>query len=284
MLWYDIVEITKYIAKLNTCYVVIVMWIYLLIFISLILLLLIYNFGKVKVIRVFGCELLGILLCILALTLLIGEILVPMPQYYIKHQGYMSMDTSDRNKFSLNKILEKEALKSGIQFDPGSFRILDSHGMHFNHLFLCSYQVDGKEEVRVVQFEKNIFGNMRPKCPFNEAYIIPRDGNNDTFYRVYVRDGIFGGYLVTAGFASEDTVLENYQLNNFRMEKIHPSPNYFMWVELVSEPWKFELIKVILLAIFIFISGKIVNQNREPIKFYSKWRIGDKIFQCIKED
>ena len=261
------------------------MWIYLLILLSMVLLPMIYKFREIKVIRVFGCELYTILTFALVFTLIIGEIILPMPQYYIKHRGYMSTDTSDRNKFSLNKILEEEALKSGIEFDTGSFKIIDSHGMHFNHLFLCSYQRKGKEEVRVFRCEKNIFGNMKPKYPFNEAYIIPRDGNDDTFYRAYVRDGIFGGYLVTAGFSSENTVLENYQLNNFRMEKIHPSPNYFMWVELVQEPWKFELIKVISLAIFIFISGKIVNRNNaEPIKFYSKWRIGDKIFQCIKED
>lgn len=259
-------------------------WIYLLILLSIILLPIIYKLKEIKVIRVLGCELFTILLFALVFTLIIGEVILPMPQYYIKHQGYMSTDDSDKSKFSLNKILEEEALKSGIEFDAGSFKIIDSHGMHFNHLFLCSYEKDGKQEVRVFHLRKSIFGNMRPKYPFNETYIIPKDSDDDAFYRTYVEDGIFGGYLVTAGFASENTVLENYQLNNFRMEKIHPSTNYFMWVELVREPWRSELIKIMLLTTFILASGKIVNRNPEPIKFYSKWRMGDKIFQCIKED
>jgi len=31
---------------------------------------------------------------------------------------------------TLNEILEKEVLKSGIEFNEGSFKILDSHDMH----------------------------------------------------------------------------------------------------------------------------------------------------------
>lgn len=112
-------------------------WIYLLILLSIILLPIIYKFKEIKVIRAFGCELFTILLCALVFTLIIGEVILPMPQYYIKHQGYMSTDDSHKRKFSLNKILEEEALKSGIEFDAGSFKIIDSQGMHFNHLFLC---------------------------------------------------------------------------------------------------------------------------------------------------
>lgn len=43
---------------------------------------------------------------------------------------------------------------------------------------------------------------MRPNYPFNGTYIISKDSDDDAIYRAYVEDGVFGGYLVTAGFAS----------------------------------------------------------------------------------
>lgn len=231
------------------------------------------------VIRVFGCELFRLLIIVIFLSMMIFAIILPMPQYYIKHQDYMgAYDYEPGSRPSLNRILEEEAQKSGIRYDKGSFEILDSHGMSFNHLFLCSYRINGTQEVRIFHFEKNIFGNMKPKYPLSQSYIIPKSADEDDFYRAYVEDGIFGGYLLTAGYASETTVLKNYKLNHFRVDQVHPS-NYFMWIELVHEPWKTELVKFILTFLFILVLGTFLNRYRKPVKFYSGWRKGDKIFQ-----
>ena len=73
---------------------------------------------------------------------------------------------------SVNEVLEEETFKAEIRFDKGSFKVIESCGMHFNHLFLCSYEIDGKEEVRFYHFEKNIFGNMKLKYPSSEADLI----------------------------------------------------------------------------------------------------------------
>ena len=256
------------------------LWIY-------ILYLLFLAFYMVKILglrtmRVFGIELFGFLLIVLILTLITIEIVLVMPQYYIKHQAF-SDNFEPRSKFSLNRILEHEVKKAGIDFDDGSFEILDSHGMSFNHLFLCSYRINGKEEVRILPFEKNIFGDMKPKYPLSETYnMIPQSNNRDDYYYDYVEDGILGGYLVTAGYASENTVVENYQLNHFYIDQIHPS-NYFLWVELVKEPWKSELAKFALILLGGYLVSYLNSKNRVPIKFYSRWRKGDKIFQVVKD-
>lgn len=236
---------------------------------------------KIIFIRVFGFELSTVLIYIFILIYLIGEFILPMPQYYIKHQDNKEIVRDLR--FSLNKILEEEVLKSEINFDAGSFKIINSQGMNFNHLFLCSYQINGKEEVRVFIFEKNILGNMKPKYPFGGTNIISKDNDDNDFYKTYVNDGILGEYMIIAGFASEEMVLEDYRLNNFIIEEVHPF-NYFMWVELVSEPWKLQFVWLIKVVISGFILGKICNKNLKPIKFYYKWKKGDAIFKCIKEE
>jgi len=241
-----------------------------------------YTLNKEHV-RVFGCSLLHILLCLLVLALLLGQIILPMPSYYIKHQDNTRTDASSMNaKFSLNKILEEEAEKSGIEFDKGSFKVIDSYDMNFNKLFLYSYQIEGKEQARIFQFEKNIFGNMRPKYSFKDAYITPEDGKNDSPYHVFVKDGIFGEYIIIAGYATEMTALENYELSDFIVDALHPS-NYFMVVELIRQPWKSQLVEIILLTILGSIIGMFRKKARRPIKFYCKWQKGDKIIQYIKE-
>lgn len=252
--------------------------IYLIILLFILVLSIIYKINDIKSIKIFGFELSFILLSTLLLTFLLGEFILPIPQYYIKHQPSDTSMTKEEN--SLNNILEEEALKSGIDFDSGSFEINDSYGTHFNHLFLCSYEINGLEEVRLFHFEKNIFGNMKPKHSLNDAFIITKEDND--FYQTYMEDSILGGYLVTAGFASESTILKNYQLNQFRMGQLHPT-SYFLWVELVREPWKSELVKFMLLFLLLL----FINRNRDyrkPIKFYCKWRKGDRIFQCIRKD
>lgn len=232
-----------------------------------------------RTIRIFGLELFRFLLIVFLLTLITAEIILPIPQYYIKHQAF-SDNFEPSSKFSLNRILEHEVKDAYIQHDEGSFKILDSHGMSFNHLFLCSYRTGGKEKVRIFHFEKNIFGDMKPKYPLSESYVIPESDNRDGYYNDYVEDGILGGYLVTAGYAAQNTVVENYQLNHFRMDQIHPS-NYFLWVELVKEPWKSGLTRFAMMLFAVFLVSYLNYKNRVPAKFYCRWRKGDKIFQTI---
>lgn len=257
-------------------------WIYIAILLLILVLLIIYKLKDIKIIRIFGFELIGLLFLMLFLIVIVGEIFLPMPQYYIKHgRNKVIEDLGTVEKITLNEILKEEILKSGIEFDDKSLKILDSHGMHFNHLFLCSYKIDGEEEVRIFHFKKNIFGNMKPKYPLNQAYIISKENNGDDFYHSYVKDGIFAGYLVTAGFESSSLKLINYKLNEYVMEKIEPN-GYFMWIEMVKEPWKSILVKLILYAALIFIVNGFQNEKREPVRFYSRWRRGDRIFYCIK--
>lgn len=223
------------------------------------------------VIRVFGFEVIGLLVYLLVLIFIIGEFIIPMPQYYIKHR--------EAKEVTLNEIIEKEVLNSGIKFDDRSFKILDSHGMHFNHLFLCSYEIDGIEEVRFLHFEKNIFGNMKPKYPLNGDNKIPAKSSRDDFYHAYVKDGIFAGYLVVAGFDAPSSELI-FGLSKYRIEAIHQK-GYFMWVEMAKEPWKSELIKFFLYGALVYIISRWQNDKIQPIKFYIKWKKGDKIIKCI---
>lgn len=230
-----------------------------------------FKVKDIKVVRIFGFELISLLFCLLAALFIIGEVLLPAPQYYIKH--------GISNELTLNKILEQETIKSGIKFDGGSFRILDSHGMHFNHLFLCSYEIDGIEEVRIFHFEKNIFGNMKPKYPLNGNNVIMKSNNWDDFYCSNVKDGIFADYALTAGFGTPKSE-SIYRINKYTMDGIQPS-GYFMWIEMTRETWKFELMKIGLYAGVVYIMSKFQTEKREPIKFYRKWEKGDKIIEVI---
>lgn len=258
-------------------------YVYITMILLMVAVVIIYKALKIKVIRVFGFELICILIVIFFVTLIMGEIVLPMPQYYIKHNSN-AYSYGDNGKYSLNRILEEETLKSGIKFDQGSFKIIDSHGMNFVHLFLCSYQSNGKEVVRIFEFEKNIFGNMKPKYPLSKSYnIISKSANSDDYYQDYVRDGLFGGYLLTAGYAPGNTEAESYGLHTFTIDIHHPS-NYFLWMELVDQPWKTFLAKFATISILSSIYYNRYKQKREPVKFYSRWRAGDKIVQCFWEE
>ncbi|NMB06956.1 MAG: hypothetical protein GX981_01045 [Tissierellia bacterium] len=212
----------------------------------------------------------------LVLIFIIGEVFLPMPQYYIKHGAKVTNELGIKNELTLNEILEQETLNAGIEFDDGSFKILDSHGMHFNHLFLCSYEINQKEEVRIFHLEKNIFGNMKPKYPFNGNNIISDKNIGGNFYNSYVKDGIFADYGVIAGFADSSSGISHI-LNKYIIDQIHPI-GYFMWVEMMREPWKEAIvIWVLYLGLFLIIF-KFRNKKEEPLKFYSKWEKGDKVF------
>lgn len=174
-------------------------YIYIASLFTIVLLKILCNIKGIKVVRVFGFELFVSLLMSLCLLVIIMQFILPIPQYYIKQQGKI-----DRNayiaEYSLNKILEDEAHKAGIQLDKGTFKIIESYGLNFNHLFLCTYQVNGEEEARLFHFEKNIFGNMKPKYTLSESTnLIKKSKDNNDYYSDYFEDGIFGGYLLTAG-------------------------------------------------------------------------------------
>ncbi|HBN83782.1 MAG TPA: hypothetical protein DDZ89_08045 [Clostridiales bacterium] len=56
-----------------------------------------------------------------------------------------------------------------------------------------------------------------------------------------------------------------------------------MWVDIARQPWKMDF-EFVLYAGINYIILKSLNKDREPLKFYSKWERGDKIFICIKND
>lgn len=122
---------------------------------------------------------------------------------------------------------------------------------------------------------------MKPKYSLNKINIITGRTNQDNYYHSYVEDGIFGGYLVTVGLGDDSSESINFRLNKYRISKI-PQEGYFMWVEMTREPWKSDLVKFVLYAGTIFVVSRFQSKKREPLKFYSKWKKGDKIFICIK--
>lgn len=251
-----------------------IIWIYEIILLLVFFVGIFYMVRDIKVIRVFGLELMSLMLCSLFVIMIIGEVFLPIPQYYIKHDG--------NREVNLNEVLIEETLRAGIEFTEGSFKILDSYGMHFNHLFLCSYVIDGKEEVRFIHLEKDIFGNMKPKYPLEEEFsIITGRDNRDAYYGSYVSDGIFAGYLVTVGYGDDSSNPINFELNQYTISK-NPQKNYFMWVDMAREPWKLDLVKFGLYFGFIFIVSRFRNKKKEPVKIYSKWRKGEDIIICIK--
>lgn len=254
-------------------------WIY--IFIPL-LILIFHVFCKVKdikSIRVFGLELRILLFFLLVLLLIIGEVFLPMPQYYIKHKLSRNLNGINRG-LTLNEIVEVEVLNSGIEFDDDSFRVLDSYGMHFNHLFLVSYEIDEKEEVRLLHFEKNIFGNMKPKYALDDGNnIISEKDNGDDSYNTYFEDGIFAGYLVAAGFGNDQSQEITIRLDKYRIARTPPK-GYFMWIDMVKEPWKSLLVKILIYTTITFTVSRFQNNKIEPIKFYNQWEKGDDVFKC----
>lgn len=246
----------------------------MLIFLLVFLVGIFYWVKDIKVIRVFGIELMSLMLWSLFVIMIIGEVFLPIPQYYIKHDG--------NREINLNEVLMEETLRAGIEFTEGSFKILDSYGMHFNHLFLCSYEIDGKEEVRFIHLEKNIFGNMKPKYALKGKFnVITGRDNRDAYYGSYVSDGIFAEYLVTVGYGDDSSNPINFELDNYTISK-NPQKSYFMWVDMAGEPWKLYLVRFGLSMGFIFIVERFKNKKKEPIKIYSKWRKGEDIIICIK--
>lgn len=251
-----------------------IIWIYALILLLVLFIGIFYKVRDIKVIRVFGLELMSLMLCSLFVIMIIGEIFLPIPQYYIKHDG--------NKEINLNEVLMEETISAGIEFTEGTFKILDSYAMHFNHLFLCSYEIDGKEEVRFYHLEKNIFGNMKPKYPLGKGFsIITGRDNRDAYYGSYVSDGIFAEYLVTVGYGDNSSNPINFKLNKYTISK-NPQKSYFMWVDMAREPWKSDLVKFGLNIGLIFIVSGFLNKNKEPVKIYSKWRKGENIIICIK--
>ena len=246
--------------------------IYTSILLLIIVLGILHRVKDIKVIRVCGLEIIRLLLLSLVVLVIIGEAILPMPEYYIKRKG---------KELNLNEVLEEETLKAEIRFDKGSFKVIESYGMHFNHLFLCSYEIDGKEEVRFYHFEKNIFGNMKLKNPLSEANLITAKSNRVDYYNSYVADGIFAGYLVTVGLGNESSEPINYVLNKYGIAET-PQEGYFMWVDMASQPWKPDWVKLVLYAGINYILLKYLKKEKEPLKFYSKWEKGDKIFICTK--
>lgn len=244
-------------------------WIYIAVLLLIVVLGILYRVKDLKVIRVFGFEIIRFLLCFLIVLVIIGEIILPMPDYYIKGK-----------EINLNKVLEEETLRAGVQFDDGSFIVLESHGMHFNHLFLSSYEIAGEEEVRFYHYEKNLFGNMKLKYPLSEINLITDNSNQDDYYSAYVGDGIFRGYLVTVGLGEESSEPRNYGLGKYRITKT-PQEGYFMWVEMTREPWKIDIGEFTLFGLAILISAAL-GKKREPVKFHEKWRKRDKIFTYEK--
>lgn len=249
-------------------------WIYISVLLLILILEVFYIVKKIKVIRVFGFELLSLLFGSLLVILIIGEIIIPIPKYYIKPGEY--------KETSLNEVLKEETLRAGIEFTDGSFKILDSYGMHFNHLFLCSYEIDGKEEIRFIQLEKNIFGNMKLKYPLEEKFnIITGRNSQDNYYGSVVSDGIFAEYLVTVGYGDDSAGPINFKVNNYTISK-NPQKDYFLWVEMSREPWKSALVRLALYTGIILIVARFKNNKKEPIKLYSKWIKGDNIITCTK--
>ena len=244
-------------------------WIYTAVLLLIVVFGILYRIKDIKVIRVFGFEIMSFLLCFLVVLVIIGEIILPIPDYYVKGK-----------EINLNEVLEEETLRAGIQFDDGSFKVLESHGMHFNHLFLCSYEIDGEEEVRFYHFEKNLFGNMKLKYPLSENNLITDNSNWDDYYNAYVGDGIFTGYLVTVGLGDESSEPGNYGLGKYRITKT-PQEGYFMWVEMTKEPWKIDIVEFFLLGVAILIAA-MFGKKREPVKFYENWRKRDRIFTYEK--
>ena len=250
-------------------------WIWVCLALAAILLLTIPFVKKyrIRTVRLLGCSILGLWFCAFALTILLGEFILPAPQYYINSRD-------SRYGGNLNEILEREARNSGIAYEEGSFRILESGSMHLNHLFLCSYRVAGRDELRIFRFEKNIFGNMKPAESFAET--IPQNGNPDHFYRDIVEDGFFGTYLVTAGYAPEGTVWNGSVVNGFRIDAIHLQ-GYFLVVELANEKWKLDVLQFAILFLIALIP-RIFNKKYEPEKFYTGWKKGEKLLQIQYED
>ena len=225
---------------------------------------------RIRSIRLLGCDVTGLWLCLFFLAVLLVEFILPAPQYYINARD-------PRYGSNLNKILEQEALNAGIDYEEGSFRILESRSLHLQHLFLCSYRVDGSDEARIFHLEKNIFGNMKPAEPFLNAQPIPQDGDPEHFYRSFVNDGFFGTYLVTAGYAPADTVWDGRVVNGFYIEAIHLQ-GHFLIVELIEESWKKSAVRLLLYFLILLI-GRIFHKKYKAEKFYTGWKKGDKLFQ-----
>ena len=88
-------------------------WIYTAVILLIIVLGILYRVKDIKVIRVFGFEIIRFLLCFLIVLVIVGEIILPIPDYYVKGK-----------EINLNEILEEETFRAGIQFDEGTFKVL----------------------------------------------------------------------------------------------------------------------------------------------------------------
>lgn len=248
-------------------------WVYLALVAVLLLTGAFLMYYRIRTIRLLGCSVIGLWVCVFFLAVLLAEFILPAPQYYINARDA-------RYGGSLNEILEREVRNSGITYEEGSFRILESDSMHLNHLFLCSYRVAGGDELRIFRFEKNIFGNMKPAEFFTEA--IPQDGNPNNFYRDIIEDGIFGTYLVTAGYAPEGTVLESRVANGFHIDALHLQ-GYFLIGELAYETWKKYALQFA--AYFLIpLIFRIFKKRHGSERFYSGWKKGEKFIQIQYEE
>lgn len=190
------------------------MW-YLIFLVTMLILSLVYYAKNIKDIKIFRISLPILIAVIFALIILAEQFILPLNSYYIKA----------KDEIYIERIIMNEMSKSGINYDTGSFKIINSFIGKYHQLYLCKYENDGVEEVRLFDFRQNIFGHLKPAHDFSKSKIIDKDYHSFRF----VNDG-FASYYVTYGHAEGESIYEDLGVGKFKIGNLNPE-GYFILVE-----------------------------------------------------
>lgn len=186
--------------------------------ISLVVIGLIFKKNNIKDIKFYKISIITIMVIVYISVLIIVEFVVPIPTYYIKAKdsyGY------------IEDVIQEEMIKSNIDHDKASLKVVNQFIGKYNQLYLSSYEVNGEEEARMFDFKVNIFGNLKPSHEFSESKVILKeeldDGSN---YRI-ITDGM-SAFYIRYGYANNPEQFKNRGVGEFVVRSINPEGYYML--------------------------------------------------------
>lgn len=200
-----------------------------------------YNRKGIKAIKIVKIDLIYITALVFFLLYFIIFHLVPINSYYIKEENYSSAEFSSPSLMT-DRIIEDEMDINDISYDEGSLRIMGAFEGKTKLIFMTQYTNQGKKEVKIFEFDRNIFGNLKPSIDFKDLKTI-EESEEDSIYGSVINDGL-AQFLVNFGF------------QNYNPDIVGLSPEgYFFYSERIDR-WKLTDFLLIGLMFLIILYSK----------------------------
>lgn len=222
---------------------------YFIFILFLIIVGLIMKKKNIKDIIFLNFSIFNILIVIFITVIVIIELIIPIPTYYIR----------PKEEYFIETIIESEMIATGIKYDTGTLRIVNQFLAKFNQLYFATYEVNGVEEARMFHFKENVFGNLKPSQDFSESKVILKSEKDDGLHYRGVNDG-FAKFLVNYGYANNPEVFNNPRVNKYNFSNLNPESYYLIINRTDDFGLLFSTIRLIILLIILNWKAKKENK------------------------